>query len=85
MLNGTALRSEREARTVSSCEVKTARAMRAKAKKKKYASQLPRVQRCVRWVASVSELRPLLMEPKATMPMTPMITIIVPCNYDERY
>lgn len=78
MLKGTALMSARDASTVSSCVMKIERKMRENAMKKKYASQFPRTQRWVRWFAFVSVSRPLLMEPNATMPMTPMITIIVP-------
>ena len=76
--NGTALRSARDAKTASSCAVNMETRMRAKAIKKKKPSQLPRVHRYVRCLASVSEPRPWLMEPKATIPMTPRMTTIVP-------
>lgn len=46
--------------------------------KKKYASQLLRDQRYVRCCALVSSPRPLLIEPNATIPITPNMTMIVP-------
>lgn len=46
--------------------------------KKKYASQLLRDQRYARCSALVSSPSPLLMDPNATMPITPNMTIIVP-------
>lgn len=78
MSKGTALRSARDARTASSCDVNIESRISEKAMKKKKASQFPRVQRYVRWCASVSVPSPWLIDPKATMPMTPRITTMVP-------
>lgn len=45
---------------------------------KKYPSQPKRRQRYVRWMKSISFVRPELIEPKPTMPITPRTTTMVP-------
>lgn len=76
--NGAASRSPRAARTASSRLVKTKTPMSVRAIVKKKPSQPPRRHRYVRCSTSVLEVRPLLMEPKATMPITPRMTTMVP-------
>lgn len=77
-VKGVELISERATRTASSEKVNLRTMSRAMDMEKKKASHLPLLQRAVRWSTSVSEERPLLMPPNATMPTTPRTTIIVP-------
>ena len=77
-VKGSEVISERDARTASSENVNLRTTSKEKVIKKKKASHPPLLQREVIWSTSVSEERPLLMPPNATMPMTPRTTMIVP-------
>lgn len=77
-VKGSALISVRAARTASSENVNLRTSNKAMAMEKKKASHPLLLQRTVRWSTSVSEERPLLMPPKATIPITPRTTMIVP-------
>lgn len=81
---GAALISDRAARRASSLLVNSKSRARENAIKKKNPSQPPRLHKCDRWAASVSVASPLLMEPKATMPITPTITMMVPWDWSGR-
>ena len=78
LLVGMACRSARAARTASSREVKMSTKKSAPPIAKKYPSQPARRHSSAKCAASVSWESPLLMDPKATMPMTPRTTTIVP-------
>jgi hypothetical protein len=75
---GSELKSDRATRIASSDEVNLSSSVRDSAMAKKNQSQPPRRQRYVKRSTFVSDERPLFIVPKATIPMTPIITIIVP-------
>lgn len=77
-VKGSELISERAPSTASSDDVNIRTRIKANDMQKKNASHPPLLHNAVRWSTSVSEDSPLFIPPKATMPMTPRTTIIVP-------